>query len=95
MNLNVRGNWRIHSNTMFRTVPLGVEFELYATYHDNVGNLFHAGPKNLKVRSNRCDLIQVKESNQDASVWIHVKKPGSTLIKAWAEGKCYNLIYTV
>lgn len=87
MNLNIVADWRIHSNAALRTVPLGVVFQLRATFHDNIGNVFHAGPKELKVRSNRCDLLQLKESNEDASVWIYTKKEGSTTIKAWAEGK--------
>lgn len=87
MNLNVEANWRIHSNSVLRIVPLGVIFKLHATFHDNLGNNFHAGPKELKVRSNRCDLLTIKDNNQDATVWIHTKLPGRTMIKGWAEGK--------
>lgn len=87
MNLNIKADWRMNSNNVLRTVPLGVVFRLVATFHDNIGNTFDAGPKELKVRSNRCDLIQIKESNEDATVWIHTKKSGSTAIKAWAEGQ--------
>lgn len=87
MNLIVKANWRISSNSHLRTVPLGTVFALHANFHDNIGNTFHAGPKELKVRTNRCDLLQVKSAAEDATVWIHTKKPGSTLIKAWAEGK--------
>lgn len=86
MNLNVLANWRIHSDSPLRTLPLGTEFQLRATYHDNLGNKFHAGPKELKVRPSRCDLVKVVESSDDASVWIYTKKPGNTMLKGWAEG---------
>ncbi|KAJ8925773.1 hypothetical protein NQ315_009621 [Exocentrus adspersus] len=86
MNLNVLANWRIHSDSPLRTIPLGTEFQLRATFHDNLGNRFHAGPKDLKVRPSRCDLIKVVESSDNASVWIYTKKAGNTMLKGWADG---------
>ncbi|XP_023018857.2 nucleoporin 210 [Leptinotarsa decemlineata] len=86
MNLKVIANWRIHSDSPLRTLPLGTEFQLKATFHDNIGNTFHGGPKHLKVRTSRCDLVKVTEGSEDASVWIYTKKEGNTMLKAWAEG---------
>ncbi|XP_018577251.1 nuclear pore membrane glycoprotein 210 [Anoplophora glabripennis] len=86
MNLNVLANWRIHSDSPMRNIPLGTEFQLRATFHDNLGNKFQAGPKELKVRPSRCDLLKVVESSDNASVWIYTKKPGNTMLKGWAEG---------
>ncbi|KAG5875314.1 hypothetical protein JTB14_016901 [Gonioctena quinquepunctata] len=57
-----------------------------ATFHDNIGNTFHGGPKRLKVRTNRFDLVKVVESTEDASVWVYTKKEGLTVLKGWAEG---------
>ncbi|KAJ8968307.1 hypothetical protein NQ314_002368 [Rhamnusium bicolor] len=86
MNINVIANWRIHSDSPLRTIPLGTEFQLRATFHDSQGNKFHAGPTDLKVRTSRCDLLKVVESPANASVWIYTKKPGNTMVKAWADG---------
>ncbi|CAH1116509.1 unnamed protein product [Phaedon cochleariae] len=86
MSLNVLANWRIHSDSPLRTVPLGTEFQVKATFHDNMGNMFQAGPKDLKVRTSRCDLIKLTDSTEDATIWIQTKKPGNTMLKAWADG---------
>lgn len=64
----------------------GSEFQLKATFHDNIGNEFHAGPKDLKVKTSRCDLVKVSEGNEDATIWVYTKKAGTTMVKAWAEG---------
>lgn len=61
-------------------------FRLKATFHDNIGNEFHAGPKKLQIRTSRCDLLKVAESDEDATIWIYTKAIGSTVIKGWAEG---------
>ncbi|XP_057657575.1 nuclear pore membrane glycoprotein 210 [Diorhabda carinulata] len=86
MNLIVTANWHIHSDSQLRTVPLGTEFMIRATFHDNVGNKFHAGPKELKIRTSRCDLLKIVESKEDASVIVYTKHSGSTMVKGWAEG---------
>ncbi|VEN56349.1 unnamed protein product [Callosobruchus maculatus] len=86
MNLIVVADWRIHSDSLTRTLPLGTAFQLRATFHDNMGHRFNAGPKELKIRTSRCDLIKVTESHEEASAWIYTKKEGHTMIKAWAEG---------
>ncbi|CAG9832673.1 unnamed protein product [Diabrotica balteata] len=86
MNLVVNANWRIHSDSPLRTVPLGTEFVLRATFHDDMGNTFNAGPKDLHLRTSRCDLIKIEKSNEDAAVIIQTKQAGSTVIKGWAEG---------
>ncbi|KAJ8960331.1 hypothetical protein NQ318_004065 [Aromia moschata] len=67
MSLNVIANWRIHSDTPLRTIPLGTEFVLKASFHDNVGNKFHAGPQSLKVKTSRCDLIKMEEMPGEAA----------------------------
>ncbi|KAJ8985936.1 hypothetical protein NQ317_010693 [Molorchus minor] len=85
MNLNVIANWRIHSDSPLRAVPLGTEFILKASFHDDLGNKFHAGPTELMVKTSRCDLIKVEDIG-DASVKVYTKKPGNTMLKAWAEG---------
>ncbi|CAG9865544.1 unnamed protein product [Phyllotreta striolata] len=86
MNLVVRSNWRIHADSQLPTVPLGTEFKLKALFYDNVGNEFQAGPKRLQARTSRCDLLHVAEGDEDASIWVHTKAEGSTMIKVWAEG---------
>ena len=53
MSLSIVAEWRISFNHPIATVPLGAEFMLVASYFDNIGNRFHAGPTELKVRSSR------------------------------------------
>lgn len=53
MSLNIHAHWRISFNNPIATIPLGTDFLLVASYHDNIGNVFHAGPTDLKVRTSR------------------------------------------
>lgn len=86
MVVNVFANWRVSEPSPINIVPLGTEFELRATYHDNTGAQFIAGNKGLKLRSNRFELIRVRPGLDNSSVLISLKKPGYTLLKIWADG---------
>lgn len=86
MMLNVLSNWRIRSNQPVAVVPLGTEFQLLATYHDNLGNKFTAGSAQLKVRSSRLDLVRIKQGEDNSSLIISTKRAGQTVLKVWADG---------
>ncbi|CAG9763709.1 unnamed protein product [Ceutorhynchus assimilis] len=86
MSLNIKASWRISFNNPIAILPLGTEFLLVATYHDNVGNVFHAGPTELKLRTSRLDLIKVTRFPENGSLWISTKKEGHTMLKVWADG---------
>ncbi|XP_060536617.1 nuclear pore membrane glycoprotein 210 [Cylas formicarius] len=86
MNLNIHAYWRISFNNLITTIPLGTDFMLVASYHDNIGNTFHAGPTDLKIRTSRCDLMKVTQFPENGSIWISTKKPGHTMLKVWADG---------
>ncbi|XP_066245926.1 nuclear pore membrane glycoprotein 210 [Euwallacea similis] len=86
MSLTIQAYWRISFNNPLRNVPLGTDFLLVAGYHDNVGNVFHAGPTSLKVRTSRSDLIKVQSFSENGTIWISTKKEGHTMLKVWADG---------
>ncbi|GJQ66575.1 hypothetical protein Trydic_g4553 [Trypoxylus dichotomus] len=86
MILNVMANWMIRSDFPTDVVPLGAEFELRATYHDDTGHEFTAGTAQLHVRTSRFDLTKVKQGKNNSTLIISVKKPGDTVLKVWADG---------
>lgn len=86
MILSVVSNWLVQSAAQVTSVPLGTEFELRATYHDNTGNIFTAASAALKVRNNRMDLAWVKQGADNNSLIVLTKKPGNTVLKVWADG---------
>ncbi|ENN74710.1 hypothetical protein YQE_08827, partial [Dendroctonus ponderosae] len=86
MSLNIQAHWRISFNNPIAIVPLGTDFLLVASYHDNIGNVFHAGPTDLKVRTSRCDLIKIISFPENGTLWVSTKKEGHTMLKVWADG---------
>ncbi|RZC37684.1 nuclear pore membrane glycoprotein 210, partial [Asbolus verrucosus] len=86
MLLTVMANWRIHLDSSLQVIPMGADFSLVANFYDNVGNRFNAGPRQVKVRSNRLDLVKIKQFPTNASLTVSTRKPGHTVIKGWTEG---------
>lgn len=86
MSLIINANWRIHSSSIIEFIPVGTIFEVQATFHDYLGNQFHSGPKQLHVRLNRCDIIQVKKSTKDATIELRTIQTGFVVMKFWADG---------
>lgn len=79
-------NWLIQSDGPSDVIPLGVEFELHATYHDNTGHQFTSGTAQLHVRTSRFDLARVKLGRDNSTLTVSIKKPGDTVLKVWADG---------
>ncbi|XP_970065.4 nuclear pore membrane glycoprotein 210 [Tribolium castaneum] len=86
MLLTVKANWRIHLDSSLQVIPLGTEFDLVANFYDIIGNKFNAGPRQVKVRANRLDLVKIKQYTSNATMTVATKKPGHTVIKAWTDG---------
>lgn len=86
MMLEVKADWRIHLDSVLHVLPLGTGFEMIANFYDNIGNKFVAGPRQLKVRANRLDLIKVKVFSDNATVQVRTRRVGHTVIKAWTDG---------
>lgn len=86
MLLNVVANWMIASDDPSDVVPLGAEFQLRATYHDNTGQEFTAGTAQLHVRTSRFDLTRVRQGKDNSTLIVSMKKPGDTVLKVWADG---------
>jgi hypothetical protein len=86
MLLTVKANWRIHLDSSLQVIPLGTEFDLVANFYDTIGNKFNAGPRQVKVRANRLDLVKIKQFTTNATVQVATKKEGHTVIKGWTDG---------
>lgn len=86
MLLNVIANWKVEVPPQLETLPLGTEFQLHVTYHDNTGAQFTAGTAELGIRSSRFDLAKIRAGVDNSTVFVALKKPGSTMIKVWADG---------
>lgn len=85
MLLNVVSNWQVLSDQPVISIPLGTEFQLKATFHDNVGNVFTTSTTVLKVRSSRMDLVRIKPGVDNSTLTVSTKKPGVTVLKVWAD----------
>lgn len=86
MLLTVKANWRIHLDSSLQVIPLGTEFDLVANFYDNIGKKFNAGPRQVKIRANRLDLIKIKHFTSNATITVATKKQGHTVIKGWTDG---------
>lgn len=85
MLLSVISNWQVMSDQPVISIPLGTEFQLKATFHDNVGNIFTTSTTVLKIRSSRMDLVRIKPGTDNSSLIVSTKKPGLTVLKVWAD----------
>lgn len=86
MLLNVVADWQVLSDQPILGIPLGTEFQLKATFHDNVGNLFTStSTAVLKVRSSRLDLVRIKPGMDNTTLIVSARREGSTVIKVWAD----------
>nr|XP_022913052.1 nuclear pore membrane glycoprotein 210 isoform X1 [Onthophagus taurus] len=86
MRLSVIADWTMQTSEFNNIVPLGTEFQLRATYHDNTGNGFSAGTAKLRIRNSRPDLTTVKLGGDNATLLVSIVKPGITILKVSAEG---------
>lgn len=88
MMLNVVSNWIVtskHPNEVMNIVPLGTEFKLVTSFHDNTGREFTAGAVLIKIRSSRFDLVKVRHGNDNTTFSLSIRRPGHTVIKAWSD----------
>lgn len=87
--LNVRAVWLVQAEEVLNVIPLGVEFEVKTTYHDNTGEEFLSGTVELKIRSSRFDLVRVK-SEENTTMVFSARKPGNAVMKVWAQKEQRN-----
>lgn len=79
---NIESDWMI-SDSVINYVPVGAELRIVMSYHDNIGMEFNAAQLDLKYRSNRYDLVELKKNS--AGFISYIIKPGSTMVKIWAD----------
>lgn len=86
MMLQVKADWRIHLDSALQVIPVGTGFDIIAKFYDNIGNSFVAGPRQLKVRANRLDLVKIMVFSDNSTIQVRARRPGHTVIKAWTDG---------
>lgn len=91
MMASVQTDWLIKSLPV-NYIPLGAEIKFIISYHDNAGAVFTAANVDLRFRSNRFDLVEMKRSSINQIITYTVK-PGSTVIKMWADGVSKTVDY--
>lgn len=86
MLLNVITDWQVLSDQPIVTIPLGTEFQLKATFHDNIGNIFTStSTAMLKIRTSRMDLVRIRPGVDNTTLIVSTKKSGFTVLKVWAD----------
>lgn len=82
--LNPRTSWTVDGSV--EAVPSGSEFELVASYHDDLGAEFTAAAPELAWRSTRSELARVRNGPDNSTVVIATERSGSAVMKARAIG---------
>ncbi|XP_078582959.1 nuclear pore membrane glycoprotein 210-like [Branchiostoma floridae x Branchiostoma japonicum] len=67
-------------------IPVGLTITLHVSYHDNVGEEFHATSSVLKKRPNRFDLTQISRGPENGTFVLKAAHVGHTILKVWDEG---------
>lgn len=71
--------------TPVNVIPLGTEFELRVSYHDDTGAEFIAGSTELRLRATRADLASIRPGVENSSFFVSTRKSGSAVIKVWTD----------
>lgn len=94
MLLNVLSDWQVLSEHSVISVPLGTEFQLKATFHDNIGNSFTSTSTSvLKVRSSRMDLVRIRPGVDNTTLVVATKKAGFAVLKVWSDDVAKTVDY--
>ncbi|GFG29271.1 hypothetical protein Cfor_07948 [Coptotermes formosanus] len=64
-------------------IPQGFEIEFTVSYHDNCGSPFNATKSNIKLKTNRFDLAQLRSGEVNTSLILNLMNEGQTLLKVW------------
>ncbi|XP_066264893.1 nuclear pore membrane glycoprotein 210-like [Branchiostoma lanceolatum] len=67
-------------------IPVGMTITLRVSFHDNVGEEFHATSSALKKRPNRFDLTQISRGPENGTFVLKAAHVGHTILKVWDEG---------
>ncbi|KAI8519172.1 hypothetical protein Bbelb_024290 [Branchiostoma belcheri] len=67
-------------------IPVGMTMTLRVSFHDNVGEEFHATSSVLKKRPNRFDLTQISRGPENGTFVLKAAHVGHTILKVWDEG---------
>lgn len=89
MLLTANTEWMLPIKENINVVPLGSQFQLIASYHDNTGAQFSAAQCDLFARTSRLDLLDVKRNADNTSFTANSINDGPTVLKVWAEN-CFK-----
>lgn len=82
MLLNPRPNWS--PETPINVIPLGSEFDLVTSYHDDQGAEFTAADPEVVLRNTRWELVKVHAGSNNATMLIETRKSGTGVLEASA-----------
>ncbi|XP_074660511.1 nuclear pore membrane glycoprotein 210-like [Tubulanus polymorphus] len=85
MMLNVDSTIQTTGLTKLTSVPLGAMLHFTVTYHDDIGQKFHATNTRLKLRPNRFDLLQVSSGVVNSTLIARATEEGQTVLRVWDE----------
>lgn len=89
MLLSASTDWSVPFGDGVNVIPLGSEFKLVASYHDNTGAIFSAAQCDLCHKASRLDLIEFKRNADNTSFSGSSIEEGTIVIKVWADN-CFK-----
>nr|XP_045612932.1 nuclear pore membrane glycoprotein 210-like isoform X2 [Procambarus clarkii] len=75
----------VTSGELVKDLPVGAKMQLYLSYHDNRGRVFHATNSKSAFRSSRFDLVGVSHGKSNDSLLVDVRGSGHTVLHMWDE----------
>ncbi|KAK7069963.1 hypothetical protein SK128_003833 [Halocaridina rubra] len=75
----------ISSGESITRVPVGANFHLQLSYHDDRGRIFHATSVKPKYRVSRHDLINIHYGSINNTVSVKVQGSGQSVLHIWDE----------
>ncbi|XP_070565297.1 nuclear pore membrane glycoprotein 210-like isoform X2 [Ptychodera flava] len=73
----------ITSSKKLYTFPVGIGLSFIISFHDDVGEKFHATNTELNFRMNRFDLLQVNQGLENGTFVARATSIGNTIFKVW------------
>ncbi|XP_049962965.1 nuclear pore membrane glycoprotein 210 [Schistocerca serialis cubense] len=83
MMINFNPIFHVAEDETVSVLPKGITADFSITYHDNTGMTFTTVESDIKLRTNRFDLVQLSKKPKDGSVHATFEQESSTMLKIW------------